>query len=298
MRPRVLILGATGMLGHTLMREFDAAKSFVVYGTARRIAPPANNFPEHLLARVFTDVDARNFEEIREIIKRLTPEIVVNCIGVIKQDPAVEDHANTIALNSLLPHLLAEECQRRNARLIHISTDCVFSGKSGNYRETDTPDPIDLYGRSKLLGEVAGPRALTLRTSMIGHELRGHRSLVDWFLAQTGAVNGYTRAIYSGVTTVELARVLISVILPRDTMSGLFHLAAEPISKYQLLSTIAQEYRWSGKVVPFGGFVCDRSLSAESFFVETGYRPPSWPEMVANMHRSATTHRSQSGRVC
>ena len=150
--------------------------------------------------------------------------------------------------------------------------------------ESNNPDPVDLYGRSKLLGEVSRAPALTLRTSFIGHEVGSSISLVDWFLSQSGVVNGFTRAIYSGLTATEFSRLLASVVFPRDDLTGLYHVASTPISKYDLLSSIADEYGWSGKLVPFSDFECDRSLLADAFFSATGYRPPEWPEMISQMN--------------
>lgn len=296
MTRRVLILGATGMLGHALMRELDGSEGQEVFGSARRIDLISENVPSHLMDHIFSGIDARDFRTIAELLDRLQPEIVVNCIGVIKQDPAITDAVNTISLNALLPHLLARACVESGARLIHVSTDCVFSGNRGGYIETDNPDPIDFYGRSKLLGEVSTPPSLTLRTSIIGHELGGTRSLVDWFLTQTGSVNGYTGAIYSGITTTEFARLLTSTIFPRDDLVGLLHVASVPISKCELLSIIADEYEWPGTIMPFDGYQCDRSLSAEQLYVATGYRPPSWPQMIKEMHHSANRwHQSREG---
>jgi dTDP-4-dehydrorhamnose reductase len=173
--------------------------------------------------------------------------------------------------------------------MIQVSTDCVFSGIKGKYVESDNPDPVDLYGRSKLLGEVDKAPALTLRTSFIGHEVGSKRSLVDWFLSQSDIVDGFTNAIYSGLTAVEFSHMLASVVFPRDDLSGLFHVASSPISKYDLLCAIAKEYDWPGRLVPFYDFECDRSLSADAFFCETGYTPPEWPEMIVQM-RHARSH--------
>lgn len=292
---RVLVLGVTGMLGHTLMSEFDATRSLEVYGSAR----DPGLLPEYLSAdqldRVLLGVNALDLESLRRALKEVQPGIVVNCIGVIKQDPAVDDAVNTINVNSLFPHLLARECARQNARLIHISTDCVFSGRRGNYVESDIPDPSDLYGRSKLLGEVTVPPHLTLRTSIIGHELGTTRSLVSWFLSQVGVVKGYARAIYSGLTTTEFARLLARVVFPRTDMVGLFHVASTPISKFDLLRMIADAYGWTGELVRDEAIVVDRSLSEESFFSLTGYRAPSWPAMIAEMHRSMPAqHRDRA----
>jgi dTDP-4-dehydrorhamnose reductase len=286
MSRRVLILGTTGMLGHTLMRELSGTAGIEVYGAARK-APPTDAFPADVAARVFDDLDVLNLDRVGLLLQEIRPDVVVNCVGVIKQRPEVEDAVCTITVNSLFPHLLARECAGRDIRLIQISTDCVFSGDRGGYVETDIPDPPDLYGRSKLLGEVTSAPALTLRTSIIGHELHSNRSLVDWFLAQSGVVNGYTKALYSGITTVEFAALLRSVVLPREDLAGLYHVAATPISKYELLQLIARTYGWTGQIVPYDGVVCDRSLSAEAILSLTGYRPPAWPEMIARMHAAS-----------
>jgi dTDP-4-dehydrorhamnose reductase len=252
------------------------------------VAVLRGRFPERLLERVTPNVDALHMDSVRRLLKDLQPDVVVNCIGMIKQNPRVGDQVSTITLNSLVPHLLAEECDRSATRLIHVSTDCVFSGNRGHYVEADRPDPVDVYGRSKLLGELVSPPSLTVRTSIIGHELGSNSSLIDWFLSQRGTVKGYTRAIYTGVTTNELAHLLRSVILPRTDLAGLLHVASAPISKYELLRLVAQEYQWAGELIPFDGFTCDRSLSADALFSLTGYRPPAWTEMITEMHRSVS----------
>jgi dTDP-4-dehydrorhamnose reductase len=268
------------------MGEFSRNRSFDVRGSARSTKSVEKIFSPELLSHVIPGIDGTDMGLVGALLGRVEPDIVVNCIGVIKQDPSVEDTTHTMALNAEFPHLLAGVCAARGIRLIHVSTDCVFSGKQGRYIESNSPDPVDLYGRSKLLGEVTEPPALTLRTSFIGHELESSRSLVDWFLSQTDVVNGFTRAIYSGLTAMELSHMLTSVVFPREDLTGLYHVASNPISKYELLSEIANEYGWSGKIVPSSDFECDRSLSADSFFLATGYRPPEWPEMIKEMHRT------------
>lgn len=285
-QPRVLILGVTGMLGHTLMRELSRDKSFDVYGSARSIRLLEKVFTKELISRVTPMSEATDMGLINRLLDNVAPDIVVNCIGVIKQDPSVGDASRTISLNSLFPHLLADSCAQRDIRMIHVSTDCVFSGIEGGYVESDNPDPVDLYGRSKLLGEVDEYPALTLRTSFIGHEIASNLSLVDWFLSQPDKVCGFNNAIYSGLTATEFSHMLISVVFPREGLTGLYHVASTPISKYDLLCEIAKEYEWPGTLVPSWDFKCDRSLSASSFFGETGYRPPEWPQMIAEMHRS------------
>lgn len=284
MSRRVLVLGATGMLGHTLMRELHDAPALDVRGAVRGTG--AVGLPPEVVERITTGVDVRDPGRVGRLVDEVRPDVVVNCVGVIKQRPEVQDAVHTITVNALFPHLLAQECDHRGVRLVHVSTDCVFSGDRGGYVETDVPDPPDLYGRSKLLGEVHRPPALTLRTSIIGHELTGHRSLVDWFLSQQTVVSGYTKAIYSGVTTVEFARLLRSVVLPREDLTGLYHVAATPISKYELLKLVATAYGWAGRIVGHDDFVCDRSMSAEALAQATGYRPPSWPDMISDLVRA------------
>lgn len=296
-RTRMLILGATGMLGHALMRQLSTADELTVYSSARDADPLRGSFPAWLRERVVPDVDVRDAVSVQRLLNDVRPDVVVNCVGIVKQDPRVADVITTITVNSLLPHLLSRECANRGARLIHVSTDCVFSGERGGARETDHPDPRDLYGRSKLMGEVTDPPALTLRTSIVGHELRGHRSLVDWFLAQDGVVCGYTKAIYSGITTVEFARLLRSVVIPRPSLVGLYHVASTPISKDALLRLIARQYGWPGRIEPYTGVVCDRSLRADAFLARTGYRPPPWPQMIAEMWRNRPAGLSTPGDV-
>ncbi len=285
MSQRILVLGVTGMLGHTLMRELSHCPDLDVRGTALSLAGREELFPAELVARITTGVAASDLTGIRRLLRETRPDAVVNCIGIIKQRPDAQDPIQAISINALFPHQLARECAEVGARLIHISTDCVFSGHQGGYTEGDLPDPSDLYGRSKLLGETVRGGSLTLRTSIIGHELDSARSLVDWFLDQT-AVRGYTKAIYSGLTTVEFARLLRTVVLPNPDLTGLFHVAATPIAKYDLLRLIATTYQWTGDIEPYDGFVCDRSLSAEALADATGYRPPAWPEMIFNLKRA------------
>ena len=284
------------MLGHALIDELDAAGSLDVYGSARELGLLPQYLSADQLKRVIPGVDALDLDAVRRLLTDIRPEVVVNCIGVIKQDPAIHDAVYTIEVNSRFPHLLARECARENARLIHVSTDCVFSGKRGNYVESDIPDPADLYGRSKLLGEVAIAPALTLRTSVIGHELGTARSLVDWFLSQSGVVKGFTKAIYSGLTTIEFARLLASVVFPRNDIVGLFHVASTPISKFDLLGLIAATYGWTGELARYPDVAYDRSLSPGAFCSLTSYRPPSWPEMIGEMHRSALAARLHNPR--
>jgi dTDP-4-dehydrorhamnose reductase len=204
-------------------------------------------------------------------------------IGLVKQLTEADDPLAAIPINSLLPHRLVRLCRTAGARLIHVSTDCVFSGSKGMYHEGDVADANDLYGRSKFLGEVDDPRAVTLRTSIVGPELNTAHGLVSWFLSQKGRVKGFTRAVFSGLPTVELARVMRDFIIPRPDLHGVYHVSAEPINKYELLSLIASVYGSSVDIVPDGELVIDRSLDSTRFRKVTGYYPPPWSELVRVM---------------
>lgn len=293
---KVLILGATGMLGHVLLRDLAASEEYDVHATARHIEPLRGALPASLLDRVVSGIDADDRDAVRAVLDTVGPDVVINAIGVIKQDPRVQDTARTIAINALFPHVLAAECRRIGARFVQVSTDCVFSGKEGSYTEETQPDARDFYGLSKQLGEVPAP-ALVLRTSIIGHELSGHRSLLDWFLSSTGTVRGFTRAIYTGVTTTEFAKLLGTVVLRRPELTGLLHVAAEPISKHDLLSLVAGEYDWKGTIVADATFACDRSMLAGKLYDLTGYQPPDWPTMIREMHQAANLWRRADARL-
>ncbi len=281
---RVLILGVTGMLGSAMFRVLSEDKNLDVYGSARS-GSFNRHFSVELSSKIVSGVDVENHDSLLKAFAVTQPDIVVNCIGLVKQLADANDPLQAVPINTLLPHRLAMLCQAVSARLIHISTDCVFSGTKGSYLETDFPDAYDLYGRSKLLGEVDHPHAITLRTSIIGHELSGQRSLVNWFLAQQGATKGFTQAIFSGLPTVELATVVRDVVLPRSQLHGLYHVASQPINKFDLLGLIASVYGKNIEIIPSAELVIDRSLNASRFNQETGYTPPDWSVLVARMHK-------------
>lgn len=219
---RVLVLGASGMLGNAVLRLFAESKGFTTIGTVRS-ARSATLLPPALQPLLLADADVDNADSLLEVFARARPQVVINCIGLVKQLSAAKDPLSTIPINSLLPHRLARLCSVAGARLVHMSTDCVFSGEKGMYVESDTPDATDLYGRSKLLGEVDYDNAITLRTSIIGHKLDAAHSLVGWFLAQHGSTKGFRRAIFSGLPTVEIARIIRDFVIPRPAAHGLYH---------------------------------------------------------------------------
>lgn len=278
----VLILGASGMLGSAVLRLFAGTAGVKALGTVRS-GRAARLLPAELQPQLVAGVDVEQFDSLARAFEFARPDVVINCVGVVKQLAEADDPLTALPINSLLPHRLARLCGLAGARLIHVSTDCVFSGAKGGYTEADFPDANDLYGRSKYLGEVDYPHAITLRTSIIGHELDGARSLLCWFLAQGGTVRGFTRAIFSGLPTVELARVMRDFVLPHPELHGLYHVSAAPIDKHQLLGLIAKAYAKQIEIQPHHDFQIDRSLDSSRFQAATGYRPPAWPDLVRSM---------------
>ena len=284
-KEKVLILGITGMLGHQLFNRLSANGKFSVFGSARSIRGIEPCFDPDHRNRIFQNVDAVSPESFRKLFADIRPDVVINCIGIIKQLPAANDPLTAIGINSLFPHQVAHLCKEYKCRLIHVSTDCVFSGKKGNYSEHDPSDAEDLYGRTKYLGEVSYPHSITLRTSIIGHELKGKYGLIEWFLAQDKKIRGYRRAIFSGFPTIELARIISDVVIPDDTLNGLYHVSSEPISKFDLLTIVAGTYRKNIEIEPYDGVCENRSLDSSAFRNKTGYEPPSWEKLIDNMYR-------------
>lgn len=281
---RVLILGGTGMLGHTLFTHLSAQSDLNVFATARSLDGLDRWFPPNLFEKIRPHVDADNFDTVIRALASIQPDIVINCIGLIKQLPVANDPLSAITVNAQLPHRISMVCRTAGARMIHISTDCVFDGVKGNYRESDPSNAADLYGRTKFLGEVSYPHCVTLRTSIIGHELKGKYGLIEWFLAQQGKVRGFTKAVYSGFPTIEMAKIISDVVIPNPKLTGMYHVSTEPISKYDLLKLVAKKYGKQIEIEPFDEFASDRSLDSSIFCQFTGYQPPSWPELVDKMY--------------
>lgn len=281
---KILVLGAAGMLGNAVLRLFAQSPGHAAWGSVRSAAS-LRLLPDVLRERVVSGVDVENFDSLARVFAQVRPEVVVNCIGLVKQVAEAEDPLQAIPINSMLPHRLARMCELVDARLIHVSTDCVFDGRRGMYKEEDPADAQDLYGRSKHLGEVDYPHAVTLRTSIIGHELGSAHGLVGWFLSQTAPVRGFTQAVFSGLPTVELARVIREHVLPNPSLRGLYHVAATPINKYELLRLVAQAYGRDTVITPDDRLVIDRSLDSTRFRAATGYAPPDWPALVETMRK-------------
>lgn len=278
------------MLGHKAWQTFlDRFETFAtvrkVHRSFTRLAGPSED------SRVITGISAEDSADLNRAFLLARPDVVVNCIGIVKQDKSAKDPIASVTVNSLFPHQVAQRCREAGARLIHLSTDCVFSGRDGNYRESDPADAQDLYGRSKLLGEVDVDGCLTIRTSMIGRELSGSHGLLEWFLSQRGGrVRGFKRAIFSGFTTQALSELIAKVIIDHPELTGIWHAASDPISKFDLLTLVKQTYKLAVEIEPDDSFVCHRSLSATRLREATGMPPRSWPEMIEQMHRDPTPY--------
>jgi dTDP-4-dehydrorhamnose reductase len=286
---RILILGATGMLGHKLTQVF--CQQFEVYATVRSSTEALAGHPVIEQKCLLGQVLVESFDSIVRAITVAKPHYIINCIGIVKQHLAAKDSLTSISINALFPHRLAQVCQAAGIRLIHISTDCVFSGRQGNYVESDVADAEDLYGRTKLLGEVSGEGCLTLRTSIIGRELGNSHGLIDWFLSQNGkAIKGYKKAMFSGFTTGALAEIIAQLIAKTSDIHGVYHVAAEPISKFDLLSLVKKVYNLNIQIEPDEKFICDRSLNADRFRQATGFVPLSWQDMIAQMYQDSTPY--------
>lgn len=280
---RILVLGASGTLGHQLCKELS--DGLEVWGTFRSDTGMAKEYGFLPESNAISNVDVRDIAKVKEIIDSVKPDVLVNGVGVIKQRDEAKKAIPSIHINALFPHQLSDICAERGIRLILISTDCVFSGMRGNYTEFDLPDPVDLYGRTKLLGEVNRPGCLTLRTSIIGWQLNGFSNLLSWFALQRGKeIKGYRKAIYSGFSTSVLGQLIGDILKTRSDLAGLYQIASEPISKYDLLVQLRDELDWQDITIePDDQFFCDRSLSGARFSSITGWFPPTWESMLRGL---------------
>lgn len=277
-RMKVLVIGGDGMLGHELLAGLSASHEVAV--TLRRDLAAYAHHGLFSPANAFAGVDVRDPGRVLEVVADYRPQAIVNAAGIVKQRADAQRSIPSIEVNSLFPHRLAVIARAAGVRLVHISTDCVFSGDRGGYRETDPTDPLDLYGRSKVLGEVDEEGAITLRTSMIGLELANRLSLVEWALAQQGPISGYRNVLYSGLTTMELTRAIDEILVRHAGLHGIWHLASEPISKYDLLDGLFRRIGRDGDVRPEDGVVSNRTMSGEAFEKATGYRVMGWDDML------------------
>jgi dTDP-4-dehydrorhamnose reductase len=279
---KVVVLGASGLLGSAMFRVLSAAGEIDAIGAIRSATVPAALVGNGRVP-IRSRLDVLDEPALSNWLEEVRPEVVINCVGLVKQRPEANDEDLAMAVNAELPHRLAAICKALDARLIHFSTDCVFSGREGQYTEASQPDCTDLYGCSKLLGEVRGEGMLTLRTSMIGPELNTRRGLLGWFQGQSGPVKGYTNMVFSGPTSLEIAQVVRTHVLPARDLSGLYHLSTAPITKFDLLHLIGSVYGHRIDIEPDGRVMIDRSLDSSAFQAATNYVPPDWPALIRDL---------------
>jgi dTDP-4-dehydrorhamnose reductase len=289
---KILVLGGEGMLGHKMYQILLARYPDTVCTVSRSLSEPFyKRVALFRQGRVVGNVDAMELQRLGNFLRDLKPVFIINCIGIVKQREEAKAAIPSITLNALLPHMLGEIACEWGGRVIHFSTDCVFSGRRGGYTEDDLSDAEDLYGRSKFLGEVATENALTLRTSIIGRELTHFKSLLEWFLGQKGrTIQGFKKVVYSGVTTNYLAKLIEDLIADHPKLSGLFQVTSPPISKYDLLCMLRDAYQLTVEIVPNEQEVSDRSMKGEKFLRATGYSLPDWSDLVAQLASDPTPY--------
>lgn len=272
---RALVLGGDGMMGHKLLEVLSGhVDLYVTYRKKAGIIHPKN--------LVFENMDVNEWGKLETVISIVKPDVIINCVGIVKQKKS--DDLDLMLVNNIFPKKLASYCIENNVRLFHLSTDCVFSGVQGNYKETDTPCPVDIYGASKYFGEVHGPGIITIRTSMIGWQVKDFGSLLSWFVLQRGKnISGYQNVIFSGLSTAVLSKLILDLILVYSIPPGLYHIPGPAISKFDLLNKIKDQMGLVVEIEPEYSYHIDRSLCGDKFYNATGWRSPSWNEMIAEV---------------
>jgi len=297
MPAKIVVLGGAGMLGHKMFQKLRERFAGTVCTVREDIRNPPFDRIELLQGNdILHGVDVRDFHALGAVLSSFRPQFVVNCVGVVKQRAEAAIPIPCITTNSLMPHKLAELVAGWGGRLIHFSTDCVFSGMRGGYTEEDLSDAQDLYGKTKFLGEVTAAHALTLRMSIIGREITQHRSLLDWLLAQNhGKIRGFRRVVYTGVTTNHLAELVASIIQEYHGLAGLYHVASEPISKHDLLCLLRDAYRLDVQIEPDDLVVSDRSMRCDKLRDAIGYKCPPWLVLVRQLADDNTPYERWIG---
>ncbi|MDA7512693.1 SDR family oxidoreductase [Verrucomicrobia bacterium] len=279
---KVLILGASGMLGHIIFKKFS--KKYKTIGTIRKTLDTSNITYDFNTDSIVENCDVTNLQATKNLIHQIKPNLIINCVGVVKQIKESSNPLISIAINSLWPHQLAHICKQIGAKCIHFSTDCVFSGKKGNYSEEHVSDAYDLYGRSKYLGELNYKHCITFRTSIIGKELCSKNGLLEWFLSQKNkTIKGFKNAIFSGFTTNEVANILFHIIDNHYDLCGIYHLSSTPISKHDLLHLVKDKFGWVGNIEPEHQVSCNRSLDSAKLKSLINYNFPTWENMINDL---------------
>lgn len=272
------------MIGHAIYRALMRTPDIKTWGTVRRLSDKSHfNQQESVQLLVGSDLERR--ETVPRFFSAVKPDVVINCVGMTKHHQASSDPQISIPINAMFPHQLSDQCSAIGARLIHISTDCVFSGLKGNYCESDVPDAHDMYGKTKQLGEIEYPNTLTLRTSTIGHELQSALGLLEWFLVQQEQCRGFAGALFSGLTNIEFSKVVKDIIIRNKDLQGLYHVGGPTINKYELLQIIKRIYKKNVDILRDEEFVLDRSLDSTKFRIASGYQAPDWVDMISTMYK-------------
>tara|TARA_B100001057_G_C22770684_1_gene919463 strand:- start:91 stop:957 length:867 start_codon:yes stop_codon:yes gene_type:complete len=280
---KILILGASGMLGSAITNILSEMQNWTILGTVRS-NNSKNLFNPKIAQNLIKINDLTNTENLIKVLHKAKPDIVINCISLDRELLKKGNPIKMISTYSLLPHQLSKVCKEIRARLIQISTDGVFSGKKGNYKEDDIKDSQDIYGASKYLGELNDEHTITIRTSIIGHELSGKNGLVEWFLSQKTKCECFECAIFTGFPTVVLAEIIRDIIIPNKKLKGIYHIASKPITKCKLLALIAKEYGLKINLIINKKIKIDRSLNADRFKKATGYVSPNWKNLIKSMY--------------
>lgn len=289
-KKRILILGGAGTLGHKLWQIIPQkfADTYVSVRKSKDFYAKTGLFSND---KVIDFLDLRDLPKLEKVLDDLKPDIILNCAGITLRSKEAKSEVSNIAVNALLPNKLADWCLHNNSRLIHFSTVCVFSGKTGNYDEESVPDAQDLYGRTKILGEVNKPCSLVLRSSFIGRELFGGAELLEWFLSQKGkTIRGYRNAVFTGLTTNYLAGLVVKLIAEFNDLSGIYNVSSETISKYDLLKLMKEAYNLDVEIQPYDEFECKRDLNGEKFNKAVGFKCPTWKELMADMALDPTPY--------
>ena len=281
---RILVLGGDGMLGHQLFKSLSSRHD--VHVTLRQRLSAYKDFNLFSAENAYEGIEVGSVDRLIDVVGEFRPEAVVNAVGIVKQRSTAKESIPSLEINSLFPHRLAGLCKAAGMRMVHMSTDCVFSGRKGRYRETDLSDAEDLYGRTKYLGEVHDSHCVTLRTSIIGKELSRKQGLLEWFLSQRGSVQGFKNALFSGFTTLELSRIIEKILTEHPEKGGLYHVSSDPISKFDLLTLIKRKMGLRIEIIPTEEPRLDRSLDSTRFRKEFNYTPPTWEEMIGELSMS------------
>ncbi|RYZ86180.1 MAG: SDR family oxidoreductase [Proteobacteria bacterium] len=286
---KLVILGAAGMLGHQIwLKSLEKFGPQNTFGTLRKPKSHYDRFGIFKTGQILDNLDVTDFEQTQKALETIRPDVVINCIGLTLRKPDLADLEKCIDINSMLPHRLVLWGAKNSARVIHFSTDCVFNGKRGNYSETDIPTAEDLYGKSKFLGEIQGKNALTLRLSIVGRELEGKTELVEWFLSQKDqSVKGFSSVRYSGITTNVVAKEVIKIITDYPDLAGVYQLASEPITKFEILELLNDKFNVGAQIQESGEYTSDKTLDSSRFTEATGFVPPKWSSMIAELAQAS-----------